>query len=172
MTLRALTFPWARRKLTAVRIRFVTRRACVEGNLLFKIAAEVTGDATDRGMFSEQREFSLRVIEFEIRCNLLPTSGDVAMLTGLFELTVMRIEMTRIAGRKFHVFEACSSAWGIGLMAFFACNGDVQTGERVTSLGMIELLARFPISSVMAARAVLAQLPFVIVHMARHAGLR
>jgi hypothetical protein len=123
-------------------------------------------------MFSEQREFSLRVIEFEIRCKLLPTSGGVAMLTGFLELTVMRIEVTRIAGSKFHVFEARWPAWGIGLVAFFACDGDVQTGERVTRLGVIELLGSFPISGVMAARAILAQLSLVIVHMARHACLR
>jgi hypothetical protein len=172
VTFRAFAFLWPARKLTAVRIRFVTHRAWRERNLFFKIAAEVTCDATDRGMFSEQREFSLRVIEFEIRCKLLPTSGGVAMLTGFFELTVMRIEVTRIAGRKFHVFEARWPAWGIGLVAFFAGNGEVQTGERVTRLGVIELLGSFPIRGVMAARAILAQLPFVIVHMARHACLR
>jgi hypothetical protein len=156
VTLRAFTFLWAARKLTTVRIRFVTRRACLEGNLLFKIAVEVTGDATDGGMFSKKREFSLRVIEFEIRCNLLPARSGVAMLTGFLELTVMRIEMTCIAGRKFHVFEARWAARGVGFVAFFACNGDVQTGERVTSLGMVELLGRFPISGVMAARAIFA----------------
>jgi hypothetical protein len=172
VTLRAFAFLWPARKLTAVRIRFVTYRAWREWNLLFKVAAEVTADATHRGMFSKQREFSLRVIEFEIRCNLLPTRSGVAMLTGFFELTVMRIEMTRIARRKFHVFEARRPAWGIRLVAFFACNGNVQTRERVTRLGMIELLGSFPICGVMAARAILAQLSFVIVHMARHACLR
>ena len=150
----------------------MTHRAGFERNLLFEIAAEVTGDATHGGMFSEKWEFCFRVIEFEIGCNFLPTRGGVAMLAGFFELPVMRIEMTRIAGRKFHVLEARRPAWGIRLVAFFAGDVGVQTCQRVTRLRMIELLGCLPIRGVMAAGAILAQLALVIVHVARHAFLR
>ncbi len=159
-------------KLSAVGIWFVTHSTGLERNLFFEVPAQVTGDATDRGMFSKKREFCFRVIEFEIGCNFLPTRGGVAMFAGFFELTAMRIEMTRIARRKFHVFETRRAAGGLGLVTFFAGNSLVQTGQRVARLGVIELLCGLPIRSVMAARAILAQLSFVIVHVAGHTFLR
>ena len=172
MTLGAFAFLRPVCKLPAVGIRFVTHRAGLERDLLFKVAAQVTGDAGHRGMFSEKREFCFRVIEFEIGCDFLPARRGVAMLTGFFELTVMRIEMARITRRKFHVFEARRPAWGFGLVTFFAGDRLVQTCKRVARLGVIELLCRFPIGRVMATCAIRAQLSFVIVHVARDAFLR
>ena len=155
-----------------MRIRFVTPSAGLKRNLLFKVAAEVTGNATHRGVFSEKWVFRFRVIKFEIGCNFLPTRRGVAMLAGFFELTAMGIEMTRRTGRKFHVLEARRPAWGIGLVAFFTGDRDVQTGQRITRLRVIEFLSRLPIGGVMATLAILAQLSFVIVHVARNTFLR
>ena len=155
-----------------MRIRFVTHRACVKRNLFFEVTAQVTGDATHRGVFPEKWVFCFRVIEFEIGCNFLPTCRSVAMLAGFFELPAMGIEMASGTSRKFHVLEAHRTAWGIWLVAFFAGNRDVQSGQRVTRLRVIEFLSRLPIGGVMATLAILAQLSFVVVHVARDAFLR
>ena len=150
----------------------MTHSACLKRNLLFEVAAEVTGDATHRGVFSEKWVFCFRVIEFEIGCNFLPTCRGVAMLAGFFELPAMGVEMTGSTGRKFHVLEAHRTAWGIRLVAFFAGDRYVQTGQWISRLRVIEFLSRLPIRRVMATLAILAQLSFVIVHVARDAFLR
>ena len=107
-------------------------------------------------MFSEKGEFCFRMIEFEIGCDFLPARRGVAMLAGFFKLASMRIEVTRITRRKFHVFKTRWTAYSVRLVAFFASDGLVQASQRVARLGVVELLGRLPIRGVMAAGAIRA----------------
>ena len=66
-----------------------------EGNRLFEIPAAVALNATDRGVFSEQRELGFRVIKLlvQTRRKLLPSAGVVTRLASLRKSAVVRIAM-------------------------------------------------------------------------------
>jgi len=94
------------------------------------------------------------------------------MFAGFLELAAMWVRVTRRASRKFHVLESRRPAGHFRFVTFFASYLDMQSRERVARLGVIELFCRFPIAGVVAAHAVFAELPFVVVLMATDACLR
>src|ERR1700674_4442380 len=75
------------------------------------------------------------------------------------------------ASLELHVLVARRSARLVWLMALLAGNLDVQAGQWVAGLRVIELLRRFPIRKVMALQAIIAQLSLVHILVARHAVL-
>lgn len=84
----------------------------------------------------------------------------------------MRIDMAINARLKLHILVTCRSAGHIRLMTLLAGNLDVEAGQRVASLGMIEPVCRFPIREVVTLQAIVSELALVHVLVAGHAILR
>ena len=76
------------------------------------------------------------------------------------------------AGLELHILVTRRTTGYIRLVALLAGNLDVQTGQRVAGLGVIELVCRFPVREVMTLQAIVSELAFVNVLVARHAILR
>lgn len=169
VALRAFAFLWAGVELAFVWIRGVAVFASRKGELLFKVTIEVTSDAGDLGVLTEQRVLGLGVIEIETRKNGFPTAGGVASVASFLERALVRIDMASGAGVELYVLVASWSAGHIGLVTFFARHFDVQASERVASFGMVEILGRFPALNVMALGALVAQLAFVRIGVAGNA---
>lgn len=85
----------------------------------------------------------------------------MAFLAALFEGAVVRIEVTIAAVREVHVFESRRTARRVRLVALFAGNLCMKSGQRIARFGMIELLRVLPIVHIMTACAILPELPFV-----------
>lgn len=84
----------------------------------------------------------------------------------------MRIDMAINARLELHVFITRRSAGHVRLMTLFAGNLDVEAGQRVASLGVIEPVCRFPVREVMTLQAIVSELALVHVLVAGHAILR
>ena len=94
----------------------------------------------------------------------------MALFTSLlFELSSMRVGMTRRARRKLHVFESRWATRHIWLMTSFAFHLSVQPRERIARLGVVELIRCFPIHHVVAALTIFSKLSFMVVVMTRNA---
>ena len=83
----------------------------------------------------------------------------------------MRVNMAVNAGLELHIFVTRRSAGQIRLVALLAGNLDVQTGQRVASLGVIEVVCSFPIREVMAGLAFSSELTLVWIFVACNAIL-
>jgi hypothetical protein len=103
------------------------------------------------------------VIEVEPRQHRFPATSGVARVAGLLEFTAVRIDVASGAGVKLHVFVSRGTARGIGLVAFLASHLDVQPGQRITRLGVVELLGSLPAFHVVALGALVAELSFVCI---------
>lgn len=112
------------------------------------------------------------MIKFETLEQFLPTRRSVALLATLFERTLMRIDVAVNAGTEFHVLVTRWPSGHIGLVAFLTSNLDVEAGQRIAGLRVIELLCGFPIREVVALQAVVAELAFVHIFVARYTILR
>ena len=120
MAFGAFAFPGTARKLAAVRIGFVARRALIKYKRLFEIPSDMARDAISRGVLSQEREFGFGVIEFEVRRHFFPTGSAVTMFARFFELPVMDIGVARRATCEFHIFEARGFSRRIWFVALFA----------------------------------------------------
>ena len=112
-------------------------------------------------MFSKQRVFCFRVIEIEARKNGLPAGGSVAGITGFLEFTLVWVKVAVRASGKLHVAIACGAAGRIGLVALFAGNFYVQTGEGIARFCMVKILRVFPVLDIVAFGALIAELTFM-----------
>jgi len=110
----------------------VTILAIFESKGLFKIPADVTGNAGNLRVGAKQGKFRFRMIEFELGGNFLPSRGGVAVLAFLLEGAVVRVVVAGGASSKLHVLKARGTAGDVRLVARFAFNFLVHAGERVT----------------------------------------
>ena len=93
----------------------------------------------------------------------------MAGFAGFLEFAFVRIEVAVGAGGEFHVVIAWRAAGRIGLVALFAGDLYVQTGEGIARFCVIEILGGFPVLNVVALRALTAELAFVRIVVARGA---
>lgn len=96
----------------------------------------------------------------------------MAFLATLFERSLMGIDVAIGAGGKLHVFVARRTTRLIRLVAFFAGDFDVKTGQRISCLGMVKLIGGFPIRKVVALEAIVAELALMRILVTRYAVLR
>lgn len=82
---------------------------------------------------------------------------------------MVRIDVTIRTTGKLHVLETSRPSGGIRLVAFFARHLNVQAGQRVSRLGVVELLRCLPVAYVVAVLALLSKLSLVVVLMACNA---
>ena len=90
----------------------------------------------------------------------------MARFAGFLELAFVGIDVAGGAGVEFHVLIVNGPARSFGLVALFASYFNVQAGEGITSLGMIEFLGGLPTFDVVAFGAFVAELAFVGIAMA------
>ena len=76
------------------------------------------------------------------------------------------------AGLEFHILVTGRAARHIRLVAFLASDLDVKTGQRIPGLGVVELFCRLPVRKIMTLQAIVSELAFVHIFVARHAILR
>src|ERR1700747_307173 len=112
------------------------------------------------------------MVEFKPRKQFLPSGGGVTFFATLLKGAFMRIDMAINARLELHVFITRRSAGHVRLMTLFAGNLDVEAGQRVASLGVIEPVCRFPVREVMTLQAIVSELALVHVLVAGHAILR
>ena len=90
----------------------------------------------------------------------------------LLEGTFVRVDMTVDASLELHVPVTRRAAGHIRFVALLAVDLDVKTRQRIAGLGVIELLCCLPVRVIMALQAIVSELAFVDIFMARHAVLR
>lgn len=168
VTFPAFTLRRASGKLPVVNI-FVAVHTIRKSQRLFEVSSGVARDAVHLGVRAKKRKLGLGVIERKPRQHFLPTDGGMAFFAALLEASMMGIDMAIAAICEFHVLEPRRAAGHVRLVAFFAFDLRVQAGQGVACLGMIELLGGFPIVHIVAAFAVLPELPFVRILVASNA---
>ena len=164
------------RKLPTVRVWLMAIRALIEGDSLLEVTASVALNALHLRMLSEQRILCLRVIEILIEGgdrDFFPTRRRVAGLAGLFEAAVMDIgvAVSTLAERNPGVTRLSVRAWR---MALLASDLGVQSSQRISRLGMVELLDgcdRFPVGEIVALLAVRAEAALVRIFVTSGASL-
>lgn len=172
VTLSAFAFPGASGELASVRVGFMTIDALGKGQRPFEGRINVALNAAHLGVQTEQWILRFRMIEFETGQHLLPARRRVALFAPLLEGSLVRIDVAGRASREVHVLITRRAPGLVGLVAFLASHLDVQPGERVARLRVIELFRRLPIREVVAPLAIVAQLAFVRIGMAQHAVRR
>lgn len=153
------------RELASMGIGLVTVHALRKHQGLFEITVRMALDASDSRMFTQQREFGLRVIELLVhrfRGNAFPAVRGVASLASLHEAPAMRIAM---AVGAFPEGDSRVSRQIVrpGRVALLASDLRVQAGQRVPRLRVVKLggVDRFPIREVVALCAILSKPAFV-----------
>ena len=96
----------------------------------------------------------------------------MTLFATLFEGAFVRIDMAVNAGLELHVPVACRTAGHIRLVALLALHLDVKTRQWIARLGVIELLCRLPVHVIMTLQAIVSELAFVHILVARDAILR
>ena len=86
-----------------------------------------------------------------------------------FERALVGIDMTRRAGIELHVLVARWPARLVRLVTLFAGDFDVETRQRIARLRMVKLIRGLPICKVVALQAVVTELTFMHIFVARHA---
>ena len=163
---RALAFLWASLKLPLVGIRPVAVVAVRECDLLLEVAVHVARHAGNLGVLAHQGIFRFRVVEIISREHRLPTAGGVAGFAGFLEFSLVRINVAIGTGGKFHVAIARGPSRQIRLVALFANHFCVESCERITRFGMIEVFGCFPTLHVVALGAFVAKLTLVRIDVA------
>lgn len=173
MAFGALALLRAGLELALVRVRLMAIVAIGKGQRLLEVSVQMAFGATDGRMLAQQRIFRFRVVEFELRQNLLPARGRVAVFANLWlERTFVRIHVAIEACLELHVLISRRAAQDIRLVALFARDLNVLAGEGIAGLRMVKLLCGLPVGKIVALQAIVAELPFVHIFMARHAILR
>jgi hypothetical protein len=172
MAFRALALLGSRFELAFVRVRFMTIIAIIKRELPFEITLQMALSATDHGVLSEERVLGLGMVEFKARQQFFPSISGMTFFTTLLEGAFVRIDMAVDAGLELHVPVACRAAGHVGLVALLALDLDVKTSEGIAGLGVIELVGCFPIRKIVTLQAVVPELAFVHIFVARHAILR
>lgn len=164
------------RELPFVRIGSVAVHTLLEYERLLEVPIRVAPRAIDAGMFSLQRIFSFRMVEFLIDGGhryFLPAARVVAGLASLREAASMRILMAIRTQIKRNARVPRLIVWP-RRVTLAALHLRVQPGQRISRLRVIELphIDCLPVVEVVALLARRAQTPFVRVLMASPAGGR
>jgi len=167
MAFRAFALLGPRVELTLMRIGCVAVSARCEGNLFFEVSFEVTCGAGHGGVLAGERILGLGVIEVVPGQHRFPTVGSVAGFAGFLELASVRIEVAVRTRAELHVAIPGRAAGCVRLVALFAGYLNVQTGQRIASLGVVKVLAGLPTFHVVAFRALVAQLALMRIRVAR-----
>ena len=170
MALGTLPLLFSLLKLAFVRIGLVAIVAIGEGQLFLEIPIQVTGQARDLDVFSDQGIFRLGVIKIEAGQQILPAAGDVTTVAGFLECTLVGIDVARGTSVELHVLITSRAAGGIGFVALFAGNLTMQAGQRISGFRVIEILGSLPAFDVVALGAFVSKLAFMRVRMARRAS--
>ena len=112
-------------------------------------------------MLAQERIFRFRVVKAVAGQKFLPSRGGVAVFAALLERAFVRVEMAVKAGGEANAPEASWASRHLRLVTLFARDLDVQTGQWVASLGMVEILRALPIVDLMTALAVVSELALV-----------
>lgn len=137
-----------------------------------EVPAGMASNATYLDVGAEERIFCLGVVERKLRKDLFPSFRAVAVLAlFLLKRSMVRVHVTIGAVLKLHAPEAdfLRHLW---LMALFASHLLMLAGERVSRLGVIEILGSLgilPVVYVVAFRTVRAKPAFVVILMTGHA---
>ena len=123
-------------------------------------------------MFAQERIFRFRVVKGIAGQEFFPPCGGVAGFAALLERAFVRVEMAVQAGGEANAPESSWAARHVRLVTLFAGDLDMQTGQRVAGLGVVEILRGFPIVDVVTALAVLSELALVRISVAGEAILR
>src|ERR1700674_4522124 len=172
MAFRALALLGSSFELPFVRVRFMTIIAMSKRKRPFEITLQMALSAADHGVLSEERVLGLGMVEFKARQQLFPSLGGVTFFATLLEGAFVRVDMAVNAGLELHVSVACRTAGQIRLVALLAIDLDVKTRQGIASLGVIELLCRLPVHVIMTLQAIVSELAFVHILVARYAILR
>src|ERR1700687_5422439 len=159
-------------ELALVRVRFMTIIAIIKWQGLFEITLQMALSTADFSVLSEKRVLGLGMVEVKGREQFLPSRGGVTFFATLLEGAFVRIDMAVDAGLELHVPVACRTARYIRLVALLAIDLDVKTRQRIAGLGVIELFCRLPIHVIMTLQAIVSELAFVHIFVARYAILR
>jgi len=148
--------------------------ALLEGDRLLEVTFAMASQTIHLLMLSDQGVFGLRVVESLVQCrrgDTLPTACVMAGLaTLLCETATMRIAVAvrTLAERQADVTRLVVRARS---MALLASHLRMQPGERVSCLGVIELLCRLlPVVVVVALKAIRPEPALVRILMARNTG--
>ena len=171
VTLCAFTLLRARVELAFMRIGFMAIVAIGERDFLLEIIFKVTGVAGHGGMLAEQRIFGLGVVEIVTGKHGFPTACGVAGIASLLELATVGIQVAIGAGREFHVLIADGAPGGVRFVTLFTGHFDVQSGQGITRLRMVEA-RHFPRFDVVTLGALIAEGAFVGIGMTRGTGGR
>lgn len=90
----------------------------------------------------------------------------MAGFAGFLELATVWINVAVQTRAELHVSIPDRAPGGVRLVALFAAYLDVQTGQRITSLGVVKVLGFLPTFDVMAFRAFVTQLALVRIAVA------
>lgn len=164
------------RKLSIMRIGFVTIDAFRKNQRFLKVPIRVALRAVHSRMFSIERELCFRMVEALIHRaerNLLPTRGAVAGRAALRKTSTMWVFVAVRAQveRDTRIARLVVRARRMALGARYR---GVQSGQRIARRGVIELTDAqcFPVFEVVALLAALSEPPGVRVLMAGSAGGR
>jgi len=132
----------------------------------------VASNATHLHVGAQEGIFCLGMVEGELRQDLFPSFRGVAILTSfLLKRSMVRVQVTIGAVLKLHAPET-DFLRHLRLMALFAKHLEMLAGERVSRLGVVEILGSLgllPVLYVVAVLTVLAKPAFVVVLMTGHA---
>ena len=146
--------------------------AIIKREGLFEVSLQMALSAAYLGVFSEQGVLGLGMVESKSRQQFLPSRSGVTFFAALFERASVRIDMAVDASLELHVPVTRRAAGHIRFVALLAVDLDVKTRQRIAGLGVIELLCCLPVRVIMALQAIVSELAFVDIFMARHAVLR
>lgn len=142
----------------------------LEGKRLLEVPPLMALAAIDGGVFSEQRKLGLGVVEAlvdRLQVDLLPSGGVVAGLAALREAAMMRVLVAvgALVERYANILRLSVGPVGVALGALHL---RVQTGQRVTGLGVIELahVDRLPVDEVVARLAIGAKASLMLILVA------
>ena len=152
----------------------VAIRALLERDLLLEIAVGVALGAIDGGVLALERVLGLGVVESLVdglQADPLPSAGIVAGVATLREAAVVRILVAigALAEWNANVFRLAIGTVGVALGAL---HFRMQSGERITGFGVVELahVDGFPVDEVVAGLAGRAQTALVEIFVTGRAG--
>jgi hypothetical protein len=141
-----------------------------------EVSALMTGLAYYRGVLSQERKFSSRVIELPARVIVLPAAGIVAILAGAAKFDILKsaavlIGMTGLAAAMGQSFELSNLLTALRPMTLSALLGQMHSCQRERRIGVIESRSRIERILRMAAEAIGAELPLMLILMTRGTGV-
>ncbi len=159
-------------ELALVGVWFMTILAIIKRQGLLEVSLQMALRAAHLGVFSEQGVLGLGMVESKSGQQFFPSRGGVTFFAALFERASVRIDMAVDASLELHVPVTCRTTGHIRFVALLTVHLDVKTRQRIAGLGVIELIGGLPIHVIVTLQAIVSELAFVHIFVARHAILR